>query len=187
MEAAQQLRATGEEVALLILIQTTHPAAGRFRSDVGSFMRWLYRTTTRIAIERERVFAEGKRYFQERFRHVVDLARARTALGYNIFMANSLANRTSQSLPYILELLRIKHDQVAEAYAPRPYGGDVLLFRAAKLLPGLVADSAYLGWRSLLHGKLEILELPGHQQTLLLEPKVSCLAKELTARLKSVQ
>jgi aspartate racemase len=187
MEAAQQLMAAGEEVALLILIQTIPPAAGRFRSDVGSLRRWLYRTTTRIAIERERVFAEGRRYFTGRFWRAVDIARAKTALRHNIFMANRLANRTAQSLPYILELMRIKHGQVAETYAPRPYGGDVLLFRASKLLPGLVADSAYLGWRSLLHGKLEILELPGHQQTLLLEPKVSRLAKELTTRLKSVQ
>ena len=186
MEAAQQLRTAGEEVALLILIQTTHPAAGRFRSDVGSVTRWLYRTTTRMAIERERLFAAGKGYFQERLRRAVDITQARTAWAYDMVMGSSAANRTSQSLPYILELLMAKHDQAAEAYQPRPYGGDVLLFRADKLLPGLVADASYLGWKGVLHGNLDICELPGHQQTLLLEPNVSRLAKELTVRLKAM-
>ena len=92
-----------------------------------------------------------------------------------------------KSLPYILELMRIKHDQIAETYEPRPYGGDVLLVRVDKRLPGLVADSAYLGWKGVLQGNLKIYDLPGYQQTLLLEPKVSRLAKELTVRLKAVQ
>ena len=102
-------------------------------------------------------------------------------------MGNSSANRTTKSFPYILELLRIKHDQVAETYEPRPYGGDVLLIRVEKRLPGLVADSAYLGWKGVLQGNLEICDLPGHQQTLLLEPKVTRLAEELTVRLRAVQ
>ena len=187
LETAQQLRASGEEVALLILIQTVHPAGDRFRSDVGSSMRWLYRTITRINIERERVFSGKKGYFHERFRHAVDLVRARAAVAYDRFMGNSSANRTTKSFPYILELLRIKHDQVAETYEPRPYGGDVLLIRVEKRLPGLVADFAYLGWKGVLHGNLEICDLPGHQQTLLLEPKVTRLAKELTVRLRAVQ
>ena len=71
-------------------------------------------------------------------------------------------------------------------YVPRPYGGDVLLFRASKQLPGLVADK-YLGWKCVLRGNLEVCEVPGRQQNLLLEPNVLQLAKELSSRLNTAQ
>jgi amino acid adenylation domain-containing protein len=187
LEVAQQLRSVGEEVALLVLIQTMPPATDRFRLEVGLFRRWWYRATIRIGIERERLFSGEKSYFQERYRQALDLLWARSALAYDSFVGKSTAQRTAQSLAYILESLRMEHDKIAEVYDPRPYDGDVLLIRASKLLRGLVADPIYLGWKDVLGGNVEVCELPGHQQTLLLEPQVSRLAKELTARLKTVQ
>jgi thioesterase domain-containing protein len=67
-------------------------------------------------------------------------------------------------------------------YVPRPYNGDVLLFRASKQLPGLLADPS-LGWKPVIKGHLEIYELPGHQQNILTEPRVLRLAEELQSRL----
>jgi thioesterase domain-containing protein len=71
-------------------------------------------------------------------------------------------------------------------YVPRPYVGDVLLFRASKQLPGLIADE-YLGWKRVLNGNLDVCEVPGRQQNLLLGPNVLQLAKELSARLNTAQ
>ena len=64
------------------------------------------------------------------------------------------------------------------------FHGDVLLVRASKQLPALKADR-YLGWKDVLRGKLEIYEVPGHQQNMLLEPNVCRIADELEVRLQS--
>ena len=73
-----------------------------------------------------------------------------------------------------------------DKYRPAPYSGDALVFRASKQLAGLVADE-HLGWDRTFRGKLDVCEVPGHQQNLLLEPNVSQLAKELSIRLKAAQ
>jgi len=89
-------------------------------------------------------------------------------------------------MAYILEALAVEHDKVYDRYQPSPYQGDVVFFRTEKQLPGLMADRS-LGWQELLGAKLEICNVPGHQQNVLIEPHVSRLAKELTVRLKAVQ
>jgi thioesterase domain-containing protein len=76
----------------------------------------------------------------------------------------------------------MEHDRAFVNYVPRPYNGDALLFRASKQLPGLLADGS-LGWKPVIKGHLEIHELPGHQQNILVEPRVARLAQELQARL----
>jgi thioesterase domain-containing protein len=85
-----------------------------------------------------------------------------------------------------LELLAIEHERARTRYELSPYNGPVLLFRAGKQIGGLLADSD-LGWKGVLTGELTVFEVPGHQETMLLEPNVSLLAKELSAQLHAVQ
>jgi thioesterase domain-containing protein len=87
---------------------------------------------------------------------------------------------------YFFEALGVEHKKAMDKYRPAPYDGDVLVFRASKQLAGLIADEQ-LGWDRTVRGKLEICEVPGHQQNLLLEPNVSRLAKEFSVRLKAAQ
>ena len=89
-------------------------------------------------------------------------------------------------MPYILELLSIEHDEVFTRYKPRPYSGRVVLFRSSKQMPGIVADAS-LGWGKLLGSHLEIREIPGHQQNMLIEPNVVALASELGKHLEQAQ
>jgi thioesterase domain-containing protein len=65
-----------------------------------------------------------------------------------------------------------------------PYSGDVVLFRAKKQFPG-PAEDAHLGWQNTLHGIVDIYEVSGHQQNVLLEPNVLSLAEELSKRLEA--
>ena len=87
---------------------------------------------------------------------------------------------------YFFEAVGVEHKKAMEKYRPGPYGGDVLVIRASEQLAGLIADE-HLGWDRTLHGKLEVCEVPGHQENLLLEPNVLQLAKELSIRLKAAQ
>jgi amino acid adenylation domain-containing protein/FkbM family methyltransferase len=186
LEAAQQLTAAGQNVALLIFIQSTHPEAFRFKPDVPALHRWWYRMTKRINLERENRSHAGKGYVMERIRRIRDMAHARLAI--------ALYNRTGKRpadpsrLPklYIFEALQKEHGKALRKYVPRPYGGDVVLFRASKQLSGLVADE-YLGWKPFFDGRFQVYEVPGHQQNLMQEPNVRALASALDGHLKAAQ
>ena len=93
---------------------------------------------------------------------------------------------SQRSLAYILETLSYEHDKAYDRYEPRPYQGAVILFLTAKQLPGLTEDST-LGWSRLLGSNLEVCNVPGHQQNVLVEPHLSALAREFMARLRSIQ
>jgi len=186
LEAAQQLRTAGEEVALVVMIQAMHPALAFFKPNTSLFLRWWYRVAKRIDLERENFSHRGEVHLRERFRRSWDVARARTAIAFDNVMGNRQIPRTNLSMPYILESLGIEHDKAFEKYVPRPYFGDVILFRASKQLPGLAAD-LHLGWKDVLNGQLDVCEVPGHQQSMLIAPNVSRLAKELAARLQAAQ
>jgi thioesterase domain-containing protein len=88
-------------------------------------------------------------------------------------------------MAHTLEVLAIEHDRARIRYVPRAYNGPVVLFRAGKQISGLMADSA-LGWKEVLTGELTVREIPGHQETMLMEPNVSYLAKEIREQIQAV-
>jgi len=186
LEAAQQLSNAGEEVALVIMIQTVRPGSIRFKPSATSFHRWWYRATKQIDLERENLSHRGKGYIYERCRRSWDIAWARSVIAFDNFVGNGRGSQPRTSVPYILETLGMKHDKVYEEYRPRPYRGNVVLCRAKRQLSGLVADP-YLGWKDILIGGVDICEVPGHQQNIMLEPNVSRLAEELGSRLSAAQ
>ena len=182
LEAAQQLQAAGQKVALVVMMQTTHPGAPAFAPGSSSANRWWHRAAKRIDLERDNLLQRGFGYFGDRLRRTRDVMQARTQIAFDKKMSNGNGHKTRASMAYILELLGMEHDRAFMNYVPRPYNGDVLLFRASKQLPGLLTDPS-LGWKPVITGHLEIRELPGHQQNILVEPRVARLAEELQARL----
>jgi thioesterase domain-containing protein len=90
----------------------------------------------------------------------------------------------ANDLPLPLELRELKLAraflQAASRYHPRPYQGEVLLFRAR------LVDEIYrhmgptLGWAELVP-KLKIVEVPGGHDSLVLEPNVQVLSGHLAA------
>ena len=191
LEAARQLNAVGEEVSAVILLQTMHPDAAQFESTIPALRRAWYRAAKRIDLERENLAYRGGSYFHERFGYGLAKVWARTAIAVEKLRGNGNADKREngnnalkpRSMPYILESLTLEHDRMAEEYEVRPYRGNVILFRASKQLTGLVADDS-LGWKNVITGNLDICEVPGHQQNILLEPNVSHLAAELSSRLR---
>jgi thioesterase domain-containing protein len=185
LEVAQQLSQAGQEVALVVMIQSMHPASASFDPTTTTVQRWWHRTTKRLALERDNLAYRGTNYIYERLRRVWEVGRARTELALDRVTANG-RSRIHASMPYILESLTIEHDRAFDEHVPRPYHGDVVLFRASRQLSGLLADST-LGWKGVIHGGLDVCDIPGHQQNLLIEPNVSRLAAELAARLRLVE
>jgi len=182
LEAAQQLQAAGQKVSLVVMIQTTHPGAPAFAPGSGPVHRWWHRAAKRVDLEQENLAYRGSRYFGDRLRRTWDVMRARTQIALDKMSSNGHGKATGASMAYVLEILGAEHDRAFENYSPRPYHGDVLLFRASRQLPGMAADR-FLGWKSVIKGRLDVCELSGHQQNILIEPRVSRLAEALEARL----
>jgi thioesterase domain-containing protein len=184
LEAAQQLLAAGEQVGLLVLIQTMNPEVARFAPNVGLLRQWWYRTAKRFDLERDNFSARGIGYFGDRCRDLADVLQARGAIALDTMTGNVHSGK--RSLRYILESLRIEHAKAYAKYQMRSYPGDTLLLRASKQLSGLMIDETS-GWKSAVRGKLEVREIQGHQQTMLQEPNVSDVAQILTERLQAAQ
>ncbi len=68
--------------------------------------------------------------------------------------------------------------QACDRYVPQVYRGKMTLFQAAKQPLGIYRDPK-LGWQGLAAGGLEIHEVPGDHNTILLEPHVGTLAEKL--------
>jgi amino acid adenylation domain-containing protein len=186
LEVAEQLTAAGQKVALVILVQSIHPEAMDFKPNTPAFKRWWYQMRKRASLEWENLSHGRKGYVLERLSHLWDLVRVRTSIAYQNMTGKNLFMSPELSKLYFFEALGVEHKKAMDQYRPAPYGSDVLVFRASKQLAGLMADEN-LGWKRTFHGDLDVCEVPGHQQNLLLEPNVSRLAKELSSRLKAAQ
>lgn len=70
----------------------------------------------------------------------------------------------------------------ASKFAPKPYGGDVLIFRASEryLNP---YDDYHLGWQSIVGGNIECFEFEGDHMSMLEQPTVGLLAEKLNVKL----
>jgi thioesterase domain-containing protein len=87
---------------------------------------------------------------------------------------------------YIFEALGMAHKKVLMEYEALPYDGDVALFRAVKELGGPINDE-YFGWKPFLTGRLDIHDVPGLLQNVMLEPNVTKLGLAFTVQLKAAQ
>ncbi|MGD0906496.1 MAG: amino acid adenylation domain-containing protein [Candidatus Acidiferrales bacterium] len=186
LEAALQLTAAGQAVASVIMIQSMHPEAMRFKRETNALQRLWYRIKKQVNLEIENLSNQGPGYLIQRSRRAWDMARTRAAIAFDKMTGKRPSDPSRLSMMYIFESLSIEHKKAMHEYVPRPYSGDVILFRASKQLAGQNSDE-FLGWKRVLGGNLDVCEVPGHQQTVLLQPNVSKLAQEFSSRLKTVQ
>jgi thioesterase domain-containing protein len=174
-EMARQLRAAGEEVEKLVLIDSRNPATanGHSPSDPLEILR-AFALELGIPLERFPLPAEEL------------AALAPSDLLPRVWEAS----RDAGLLPPDLGLARLRHlyrvfERNAEALRayvpgmPEPSPGRVLLLRAAG---GIGEDG--LGWHGLLGEGLAIREVPGTHHTLLSGDHVPAVAARLEAFLK---
>jgi natural product biosynthesis luciferase-like monooxygenase protein len=182
-EAAQQLRAQGEEVSLLAMIQTARGDYGRRRLGVTFLHRLLLRSIKRLDLEWSNITALPPR---ARVSHIA--SRAKRPLTIAQLKAESVLDRwlsgfnlkAWHSLAYRLEAVGKHHVQAAMSYRPKPYPERVTFFRASKQPLEIVPDPT-MGWGAVFNGQLEIHEIPAHHQNIMIEPNVRLLAQQLTA------
>jgi acyl-CoA synthetase (AMP-forming)/AMP-acid ligase II/thioesterase domain-containing protein/acyl carrier protein len=166
---AQQLRAAGEEVALLALLDT---ASGYGQRHV----------TTRdwLAHHRERMRSLGvsqiPAYLWLRTANLAGIIYMGTRIRCFALAWRILESR-NWPVPRFMRRPVPANDMIRRTYQAKSYDGDATLFKAERYAWNH-AD-AHDGWRDLIKGKLEIRPIPGRHYEIVKQPHVQALAVEL--------
>jgi amino acid adenylation domain-containing protein len=165
-EMAQQLKAAGEEVPLVVL----------FDSWVADFHSRLP-IAQRLKLHWKQLSKQGFSYLLNKIPETGEKLRQQVlSRFYQIFQK---ADSAIESIPDdVRELVR---EQAIESYIPDPYDGRVLLLRAGDRDDFEMGDRS-LGWGELVED-LHIFDIPGDHLGILKSPNVQLMADKLTVYL----
>lgn len=111
----------------------------------------------------------------------------RAAIFYNRFVKHGLvpADITPSQFDGFLEMM-IRHNDISAKFAPKPYLGNVFVFKAQESLSKELRRnevihpheerSGALGWEAVALGKLKLFHIPGNHVTIMAPPHVKILA-----------
>jgi thioesterase domain-containing protein/acyl carrier protein len=173
-EAAQQLRAKGEDVELLVLIDGWAPGYMQRRgwlearlADLSHRVQAFVRQLARVRRGELSLLAMASRLRLVRALRVLPLARALGLVG------EIPGDPPDQwMLDYYARALR--------GYRPRRYDGSVLLFRSPEQPSGWFLDPD-MGWRELCSGPFACVTVPGDHLGMFQDPGASMMAERIRA------
>jgi acyl transferase domain-containing protein/thioesterase domain-containing protein len=161
-EMAQRLKAAGEEVRLVAMLDTFAPSVRPHTPGFGERLK-------RLVSERGGYLAQWPEKLRRRRNHAQQLQQ--------------IAAVEASGAPMPLELRELylftRYQEAQATYAPAPYEGRVVLFRARDISPIYAHAGPELGWTGLVRPGLEVHEVPGNHDSLVLEPNVDVLVAGL--------
>jgi thioesterase domain-containing protein len=169
-EMARQLRAAGDEVALLVMLDTYLPRRPPLSASDRARIHW------------DGLLARGPAYASEWFRN-------RLAWEIAKFRKSRSAHDPPLPSEFRSEAVGAAFRRAIGRYALQPYGGRITLFRprlevAHVLGPGRVTNAKRVflyhdnGWGPWCDG-VDVHEVPGDHDSMVLEPHVRVLASRL--------
>ncbi|MHC5738118.1 non-ribosomal peptide synthetase [Nostoc sp.] len=212
-EMAQQLQKSGEEVALLAVLDTLAPIPGNIPS-LGSGFKFMLTTVARyiwpffldyfyliIAIANKRINSLTSRLtnFNKIVRNSFWESLTRS-LQTNLFSHLILKeDATVNVIPEesklrllselaIRPMLRVYYanSQAVLNYVPQAYPKRINLFRT-KVESSIAKEDPSMGWDRLIVGGTEIHHIPGNHLTMLRKPHIQILAAQLRACIEKAQ
>ena len=172
-DMARQLRAAGEDVALLALLDS--PCLDQLppRPDVAEILASVFNGSCPVPLEELRRLPA-----EERLNHVLGAADRTAEEG------RAEGARPAVDPDEIRRLYRVSQANVAALYSyePRPLPVKALFFRARERRPG-DAPQPELPWVSLAESGIEIEPVPGDHVSMNYPPNVETLARHLRRRL----
>jgi amino acid adenylation domain-containing protein len=170
-EIARQLRAAGEEIALLSLWETHNPArAPRVRSWIQIVHQAIRRG---ITLDRVVQFLAGRTDGM-----LLDKL-TRWNENFHKLKSGRAAKGGGQLSPELINLhVQMAHERASLYYRPLPYSGKVTLFRTLDQNSVYTADED-LGWSAVAQGGVDIHYVPGVHLTIFSEENVSVLAQKV--------
>jgi amino acid adenylation domain-containing protein len=171
-EAAQQLQAAGEEIALLALFDTSNWHEVRFTTwnrASWALQRLVFHAAALLELD-----SEGKhKFLEEKFAEL----RNRIA----VWRGKLLPKLDPDAEPSSVLLTRIwsTNHKASCSYIPRPYSGAVTDFRPSQQYRFL--NKPGLKWERLAERGQHVVLVPGYPAVMLIEPFVKDLARSLKA------
>ena len=101
------------------------------------------------------------------------------------FDAEDLIDFASELSTHRQQLITCNY-QAMKNYVPRPYAGNVTLFRAQNR-PLLNVFDPELGWQELTPGRVSVYDIPSSHEGMFKKPHVNYLAEKLKALLDHTQ
>lgn len=174
-EIAQQLRAQGQEVALLVLFDAVNPA----RLDRLSVVQAIFVQTDELC---------RKIWFHLRSMTLMEINERPAYFLKRLKNVWHTLTRRTRPARVAMELLSpvLRHDlpdlyHMGRLYRPKPYNGRVLLFRRSLRPVSRYLDEK-LGWGSAIVGEFSVVEIQRGHEDMFCEPQVQRVAAELAAR-----
>ena len=183
LEMAQQLRGKGEDVELVLMLDTYNGSSiSRSKARLLALLAPLhfvqnvwFHVINAISVPAE----DRRRFFRDKWSITITRMKMRAEAVSHLVKRNDAAGH---SYPH-LKVKRI-NDRAADNYMPRPYGGRVAIIRSKGHFAGLASPT--LGWEGFVEGGLEIHELPVYPRGMLVDPFSKSLATIIKGCLKSV-
>jgi thioesterase domain-containing protein len=178
-EMAQQLRAQGQNVALLALLdaRVMAPDEKHARTDDRALLASL---AQHLGLSLDQLTFSQDHFLQlepgQQMTYILEQARAANLVPSDVGIAQ---------LHRHLQVLKT-NVRAGCSYVPRPYAGRVVLFRASER-PGVALSDPSMGWGKLVANGVEIQMAPGDHYTMLRAPHVHVLAEGLRTYLQEVQ
>jgi thioesterase domain-containing protein len=179
-EMAALLAKAGEPIGLVVLIDTLHPA---FRRNMSTAQRLRFRSAylaNRIA-KYVRNLGRGRidRIIGDAL-HLV-LGRCRHA---SWKIAQLVFGRSGGPLPQAINIDEMVLVSAWRRYQPSPYGGRLVLLKAAERTPEYGRDHT-LGWGQYASGGIDIHVVPGSHLSIMHLPDLLTLAERMVSYLTS--
>jgi acyl transferase domain-containing protein/thioesterase domain-containing protein len=170
-EAAQRLLSEGEEVALLAFLDTFNPGPAIRRDTSSGRLQKLLQRGPAYAASRARWWWDV---------HVRDGVK-RARIDHHV--------RRGLAVPMELRDLQMYETfhRAQARYRPMVYPGRIVLFRATDIAAAFAHVGPELGWTGLAEQGIEVHEIPGNHDTLVLEPNVQILVGHLKASLEAAR
>jgi thioesterase domain-containing protein/glyoxylase-like metal-dependent hydrolase (beta-lactamase superfamily II) len=175
-EMAQHLQSTGQEVALLVLMDTHAPTGVRQAEPDGVAL--LSQFALGLGLPLERIVPRSDYLIQleaqDQLAFVLEQAKQASVLPANVELAQ---------VGRMFDVFKCNL-QAVQNYAPRPCPAPIVLFRAEEQPAGLDED---LGWSSLASGGLTVHTIPGNHASLICVPHVKTLVEQLKRHLRAAE
>ena len=173
-EMAQQLRAAGEEIAMLGLIDTSSYYGERLRAQAAKPLSHMQRFRQRL-----RGLSAG-----EALRAVANMPRVRLAAARDRRRVIAL-RKSGEPVPHDLRYADVEatHLRAYRDYVVKPYPGKLTLFRAEQQHPDLGSDP-FLGWGGVA-GEIEVFPIPGSHSGIVEKPELQVSLSQVIDAVRS--
>jgi thioesterase domain-containing protein len=162
-EMAQQLKRYGEEVRLVIMIDTPAPSQmPRNLTDSAAILQYLLQGKLSLSLEKLRTLSQ-----QAQIDYVLEEARLQ-----------GRGNALPPHLGIPLFSTWIAHQEATFAYTPEPYHDDVVFFQHTEPMENFPPDPGE-AWKELVEGAIEVHHVPGNHISMNYPPHVKTLANHM--------